>query len=81
MPAVAGGAPGTPPDGPPYAPAHPFPPPKKSFKKLCNLETFFFQDLVWLYLWLFFLSSLAPLIEVIIFLLFEPLGVDLELSS
>ena len=40
-----------------------------------------FRDLLWLYLWLFVVSSLAPFFEVIIFLLFEPFGVDFELSS
>ena len=34
-----------------------------------------------LYLWLFFVSSMAPFFEVIVFLIFEPLGVDFELSS
>ena len=59
-------------------PRSPLPPSKESFKKLCNLKTFF-RDLVWLYLWLFFVSSMAPFFEVIIFLLFEPLGIDFEL--
>ena len=41
MPFVAGGAPGTPPDGPPYAPRPSLPPSKNNFKKLRNLETSF----------------------------------------
>ena len=41
MPFVAGGAPGTPPGGPGPNPRAPLPPSKKSFKKLCNLKTFF----------------------------------------
>ena len=49
----------------------------KNFVTYKNL----FRDLLWLYLWLFVVSSLAPLFEVIIFLLFEPFGVDVELSS
>ena len=87
MPGVAGGAPGSsaelpgpPRDGLGQIPAHPFSPPQKSFQKLCNLKTFF-RDLVWPYLWFFYLSSMALFFEVIIFLFFEPLGVDFELSS
>ena len=54
---------------------------KKVFKNLVTSKLLF-RDLVWLYLWLFFfVSSMAPIFEVIIFLLFEPLGVDFELSS
>ena len=43
MPGVAGGAqlPGPPLEGLGQIPAHPFPPPQKSFQKLCNLETSF----------------------------------------
>ena len=81
MPFVAGGAPGTPPEGPPYAPRPPLPPSKKKVFKNLVTSKLLFRDLVWLYLWLFFVSSMAPLFEVIIFLLFEPLGVDFELSS
>ena len=80
MPFVAGGARRTPPDGPSQIPAHPFPPPQKTSKNLCNLKHFF-RDLVWLYVCFFFVSSFARFFEVIIFLLFESLGVDLELSS
>ena len=33
------------------------------------------------YIYVFFMCSVAPLFEIIIFLLFEPLGVEFELSS
>ena len=62
---------------PPKSPRTPSP---LKIKKLVTSKLLF-RDLVWLYLWLFFVSSMAPLFEVIIFLLFEPLGVDFELSS
>ena len=50
------------------------------FKNLVT-QKLFFRDLVWLYLWLFFVSSMAPFFEVTILFLFQPLGIDFELSS
>ena len=61
-------------------PRPPLPPSKKSFKKLCNLKAFFSTSPGYIYAFLF-VSSLAPFFEIIIFLIFEPLGVDFELSS
>ena len=80
MPGLPAELGGPPPDGLGQIPAHSFSPPKKHFPKLSNSKTFF-RDLVWLYLWFFNLSSMAPFLEIIIFLFFEPLGVDFELSS
>ena len=84
MPAVAGGAPGSSRDPPGRTlpnPRAPLPPSKKENLKNFLTSELLFRDLVWLYLWLCFVSSMAPFFEVIIFLLFEPLGVDFELSS
>ena len=81
MPFVAGGAGPTPPGRTLPNPRAPLPPSKKKVFKNLVTSKLLFRDLVWLYLWLFFVSSMAPLFHVIIFLLFEPLGVDFELSS
>ena len=48
--------------------------------KLCNLQTSFSGPRLAIFMVLV-MSSMAPFFEVIIFLLFEPLGVDFELSS
>ena len=55
-------------------------PPRRLKKKLVKFKAFL-KNLFLLYLWLLFVSSLAFFFEIIVFLIFEPLGVDFELSG
>ena len=74
----SGRAPATPPDSLCQIPAHPYPPSKKSLKNFVTKKLFFSGPRLAIFMF-FFVSSMAPFFEVIIFLLFEPLGFDFEL--
>ena len=77
----SGGAPGTPPDGPPYAPRPSLPPSKKKVLRYLKIIILLFGGFILVFLILFGVSSLAPFFEARVLLILEALGVDFEIPS
>ena len=81
MPGVLAGAPGTPLEGPPYAPRPSLPPSPKKVLRYLKMLILLFVGFILVFLSLFGVSSLAPFFEAHVLLILEPLGVDFELPS